>query len=164
MIEIRAANLEDVSAIARVHAKADWETYAPLFGEQTYALDIPECEQRWRKALAADEQLLVATDAGAIVGFGHAGGNRVGALYLLSAYRRRGVGKRLLAQLLRGMLECGVAEAQFDVVAANAAAIAFYRAQGARRIGQVTHRDPRGDTEDLVFAIATGPRVGKHSS
>jgi len=45
MIEIRGATLEDVPDIARVHAKADWETYAPLFGAQAYALEVAECER-----------------------------------------------------------------------------------------------------------------------
>jgi GNAT superfamily N-acetyltransferase len=155
MIEIRRATLEDVPHIARVHAKADWDTYAPLFGAQAYALDVAELEQRWRQALRDGSDLLVATDGGVIVGLGHAYADRIGALYLLAAHRRQGIGKAMLSRLLRVLHERGVSQARFDVVAVNADAIAFYRAQGARQMGRCTNRDPRGDTEDLIFAIPT---------
>jgi GNAT superfamily N-acetyltransferase len=155
MIEIRGATLEDVPGIARVHAQADWETYAPLFGAHAYRLDVAECEQRWRRALRDGGVLLVATDRGVMVGLGHAYADRIGALYLLAAYRRRRIGKAVLGRLLQALHERGVVEARFDVVAVNAAAIAFYRAQCARQVGRCTNTDPRGDTEDLIFAIAT---------
>jgi GNAT superfamily N-acetyltransferase len=155
MIEIRGATLEDVPHIARVHAKADWETYAPLFGAQAYALDVAELEQRWRKALRDGGVLLVAADGGVIVGLGHAYAERIGALYLLAAYRRQGIGRAILSRLLQALREWGISEARFDVVAVNAEAIAFYSAQGARPVGRCTNRDPRGDTQDLIFAIPT---------
>jgi len=155
MIEIRGATLEDVPRIARVHAKADWESHAPLFGAQAYALDVAECEQRWRQALRDGGVLLVATDRGVIVGLGHACADRIDALYILAAYHRQGIGKAMLARLLHALHERGIREARFDVVAVNAQAIAFYAAQGARPVGRCTNRDPRGDTEDLIFAIAT---------
>jgi GNAT superfamily N-acetyltransferase len=160
MIEIRGATLEDVPGIARVHAQADWETYAPLFGAHAYRLDVAECEQRWRRALRDGGVLLVATDRGVMVGLGHAYADRIGALYLLAAYRRRRIGKAVLGRLLQALHERGVVEARFDVVAVNAAAIAFYRAQGARQVGRCTNTDPRGDTEDLIFAIATAKAGG----
>ena len=93
MIEIRAAILTDVPDIARVHAQADWETYAALFGARAYALEVVECEQRWLRALRDGGVLLVATDRGVIVGLGHAYAHRIGALYLLAAYRRRRTAK-----------------------------------------------------------------------
>jgi ribosomal protein S18 acetylase RimI-like enzyme len=160
MIEIRRATPTDVPDIARVHAKADWETYAALFGAQAYPLDVVECEQRWLRALRDGGVLLVATDRGVIVGLGHAYADRIGALYLLAAYRRRRIGKAMLGRLLQALHERGIAQARFDVVAINAAAIAFYRAHGARPVGRCTNKDPRGDTEDLIFAIATAKAGG----
>jgi ribosomal protein S18 acetylase RimI-like enzyme len=156
MIEIRRATLADVPEMARVHVQADWDTYAPLFGAQAYRLDTAESVRRWRQALENGGTLLVPTDGGAIVGLGHAHADRIDALYLLSAYHRRGIGKAMLAQLLRALHERGVAEARLDVVAVNAQAIAFYAAQGARTVGRCINADPRGDTEDLIMAIATG--------
>src|SRR5262245_12373960 len=72
MVEIRKATVDDVPAVARVHVRADWETYAPLFGSQAYRLEVGESEQRWQRALAGGGLLLVATDKGAIVGLAHA--------------------------------------------------------------------------------------------
>src|SRR5262245_35779220 len=120
MIEIRRATWADVPEMARVHVQADWDTYAPLFGAQAYRLDIAESVRRWRQALENGGTLLVPTDRGVIVGLGHAHADRIDALYLLSAYHRRGIGKAMLAQLLRALHDRGVAEARLDVVAVNA--------------------------------------------
>jgi hypothetical protein len=67
----------------------------------------------------------------------------------------------MLARLLHFLHERGVAEARFDVVAVNAAAIAFYEAQGARAVGRCVNLDPRGDTEDLIFAVPTAKQGGQ---
>ena len=64
-------------------------------------------------------------------------------------------------RLLRFLQERGISEAQVDVVTVNANAIAFYRAQGARQVGRRINRDPRGDTEDLIFAIPTAKQGGQ---
>ena len=155
MIEIREAALDDIPAIARVHVQADWETYSALFGSQAYALEPSESESRWRRALGADDILLVAIDGVGIIGFGHAHADRIGALYLLRSHQRRGLGRALLTELLAALEKRGVREARFDVVAINENAIAFYRAHGAYLVGKCTSSDVRGDTEDLVFAIPT---------
>jgi GNAT superfamily N-acetyltransferase len=155
MIHIRQAILHDVPAIARVHVRADWDTYSALFGSQAYALEADESELRWRGALRRGDILLVAIDGVEIVGFGHARGNRIGALYLLRSHQRCGLGKALLSGLLASLKKVGVLEARFEVVAANENAIAFYRAHGAYPVGRCIKRDSRGDTEDLIFAIST---------
>ena len=155
MSEIRQATLADVPEVARVHVQADWDTYSTLFGAEAYRLDIAESERRWRLALESGGLLLAATAGDAIVGLGHAHDDRIDALYLLAAYHRRGIVKALLARLLGALRERGVAEARLDVVAVNAQAVAFYMAQGARVVGRRINSDPRGDTEDLIMAIAT---------
>lgn len=155
MVEIRQATSEDIPAIAQVHVKSDWDTYAPLFGAEAYMLTIAESEDRWRRALESGGMLLVATDENSIVGLGHACADRIDALYLLSTCRRRGIGKAIFWRLLQILKERGVAEAQVDVVTVNANAIAFYRAQGAREVGRRLNRDARGDTEALIFAVPT---------
>jgi GNAT superfamily N-acetyltransferase len=156
MIDIREATPDDIPAIARVHVQADWDTYSPLFGSQAYPLELGESECRWRRALEGD-MLLVASAAADIIGLGHARGDRIGALYLLRSYQRRGIGRALLTRLLAALNRRGVAEARFDVVAINVNAIRFYQALGAYPVGRCINRDPRGDTEDLVFAISTVP-------
>jgi ribosomal protein S18 acetylase RimI-like enzyme len=155
MIQIREAALDDIAAIARVHVQADWDTYSALFGSQARAIELDESERRWRRALRDGDILLVASNSDGIIGLGHAGGDRIGALYLLLSYQRRGIGRALLTHLLAALNKRGVAEARFDVVALNVNAIRFYRAVGAYPIGRCINRDSRGDTEDLVFAIPT---------
>ncbi|HEX5507220.1 MAG TPA: GNAT family N-acetyltransferase [Pseudolabrys sp.] len=157
MIEIREATYDDVTAIARVHVQADWETYSALFGSEAYKIDSGESEERWRRALQRGDTLLVANDGSEIVGFGHASKNEIGALYLLRSYRRRGIGKALLLRVLATLNERGVAEARFDVVPANLNAIRFYKSLGAYPVGRCTNSSPRGATEELVFAISTFP-------
>jgi ribosomal protein S18 acetylase RimI-like enzyme len=159
VIEIRKAKIDDVPALARVHVQADWDTYAPLFGCRAYALELIECELRWRRALYDNDTLLLASDGAEIVGLGHAKGARISALYLLRSHQRRGIGKAMLSALLEAMNQRGVVEARFDVVASNEGAIAFYRSCGAYPVGETIHRDRRGDTTDVVFAISTGKRI-----
>jgi hypothetical protein len=79
MIEVREAALDDIPAIARVHVQADWDTYSALFGSQAWALDLGESGCRWRRALRDGDILLVASDGAAIIGLGHARGDRIGA-------------------------------------------------------------------------------------
>jgi ribosomal protein S18 acetylase RimI-like enzyme len=100
---------------------------------------------------------LVASDGAEIIGLGHARGDRIGALYLLRSYQRRGIGRALLTRLLAALNRRGVAEARFDVVAINVNAIRFYQVLGAYPVGRCINRNLRGDTEDLVFAIPTAP-------
>jgi len=99
-----------------------------------------------------------------IVGLAHAHADRIEALYLVAAYRRRGIGKMLLSELLRGLNGRSIAEVHFDVIAINADAIAFYRAQGARTVGRRVNTDSRGDSEDLLFVIATAPMCDQNSN
>jgi len=157
MIEVREATPGDIPAIARVHVQAEWDTYSALFGAQAYALELGESECRWRRALQEGDILFVASDGATIIGLGHARADRIGALYLLRSYQRRGIGRALLTRLLDGLNQRGVAEARFDVVAINVDAIRFYQALGAYPVGRCINRDPRGDPEDLVFAIPTVP-------
>ena len=81
MIEIRDATVQDIAKLARVLVKADWDTYAALFGAEAYMLDVADSERRWRHALrSADE----CDTWQRIVGFGHCYEDRIGALFTLS--------------------------------------------------------------------------------
>jgi ribosomal protein S18 acetylase RimI-like enzyme len=155
MIQIREAAPGDIPAVARVHVKADRDTYSVLLGSKAYALGPDESELRWRRALCNGDALLVADDCHEVVGFGHAQGNRIDALYVLGSHQRRGIGKALLRGLLTTLNKLGVSEARFDVVAKNENAIAFYRAQGAYLVDRCINRDRDGDREDVVFALPT---------
>ena len=75
----------------------------------------------------------------------------------MSCPRAQRVGTARRARVLEILAARGVSEARFDVVASNLRAVAFYRARGARLVGRCVNTDPRGASEDLVFAIATTP-------
>ena len=103
MIEIRDATVQEIPELARAHVKADWDTYAPLFGAEAYMLDVTDSEGRWRQALRSGNVLLLAIRNSAIVGFGHCYEDRIGALYLLTPYHRQGIGGAILQKLLRAL-------------------------------------------------------------
>jgi ribosomal protein S18 acetylase RimI-like enzyme len=155
MTDIRRATIGEASIIASVHARAHLETYAPLFGTGVRALDAADLARRWRQAMTDGDVALVATRFGAIAGVGYTHGSRIEALYLLAAHRRQGIGRALLARMLALMHRRGIAAAEFDVLAINAGAIAFYRSCGAREIGRARRSGPDGDYDDVVFSIST---------
>ena len=154
-MEIRAVRQREASAIAEVHVQADAETYRPIFGPRFRAVPLDESLARWQAALAAEDLFLAATENGAIVGFAHAHGDWMSALYLLAAYQRRGFGAALLAALCGELHTRGVAEIGFDCVAENARAIAFYEAMGARPVGRQQRGEGANAWEELIFALPT---------
>jgi GNAT superfamily N-acetyltransferase len=157
-MEIRPVCAGEAAAVARVHVQADAETYRPLFGAHFHAVPIEASLARWETALAAGDVFLVAEDGGQIVGFAHAHGDWMSALYLLAADRRRGVGRTLLGELCAAVQARGVAEIRFDCVATNDNAIAFYEAMGARRTGREWRGEGDDAWEEVLFALATdGP-------
>lgn len=152
---LRPAIPTDAEGIASVHVRAHEETYRPL--RPAYA--GPSYEDRlamWRRVLAADAIVFVVEADREVVGFACGNGTQLTTLYLLRAWQRQGLGKRLLRAVLDGLAARGVAEVTFDVLADNLDAIRFYEAQGARCIGRATDVDAAGEHEDLVYAIRTG--------
>jgi GNAT superfamily N-acetyltransferase len=154
-VEIRPVDEGEAFAVAQVHVRADAETYRPIFGAKFRAVTLDESLARWTAALAAGDVFLAAVEDGAILGFAHAHGDWMSALYLLAAHKRRGIGARLLAALCDVVRARGVAEIGFDCVAANADAIAFYETMGARQVGRKWNGEGEGAWEELLFALAT---------
>lgn len=152
---IRPARSDEALWVAQVHVLADRETYQPLFGAHFEAVDIDRSQLRWDAALGAGDVLLVAEDAGRIVGFAHATPSWMSSLYLLATHLRRGIGLDLLVALCEALRARGVAEVGFKAVATNVNALAFYGAVGARAVGRETQGEGDGRWEDIVFTLAT---------
>jgi GNAT superfamily N-acetyltransferase len=150
---IRPAAPADLKTIAAVHVQADSETYRPIFGDRFRLRPLAESRARWREALGAGDVLLVAEHDASIVGLAHAHGAWMSALYLLAAHRRQGFGEALLAELCRQVLARGVDAIEFQCVAANVKAIAFYEAMGARQVGRKTEGAGDDAWEDVVFRL-----------
>lgn len=151
MIAIRAATVADAEAIATVHVQSHREAYAGLFGPGYAAPTVAERRDMWRQVLPGGGAY-VALDADRVVGFGHARDGRITTLYILASHHRLGIGRRLLRALLAHLSAQGVAEASFDVLAANTGAIRFYEAHGAVCVGQ----DHADGAAELHYVILTG--------
>jgi ribosomal protein S18 acetylase RimI-like enzyme len=141
--EIRPATTRDIPEIvevwgelARFHASLD-RAFAPS------EIWREEYRQFIRGLLGRDDALAVVAEGdGRLIGFG------VGRVSLLPAffarrrrgyihdivtrepYRRRGVGRRLVAALLEWMASSGVATVELTVAVRNPEAVAFWAAQG----------------------------------
>jgi GNAT superfamily N-acetyltransferase len=157
LVRIRPARADEAPDIAAAHVHADWETYAPIFGEKAVRREFAASLVRWRSALEAGDVLLVAEDGGRIVGFAHANDGWLSALYLIASHHRRGLGARLLAQTCERLRARGVNEIGFQAVAANTSAIAFYEAQGARQVGRKIEGEADETWEEVVFRLSTEP-------
>jgi ribosomal protein S18 acetylase RimI-like enzyme len=117
---------------------------------------------RWASILADPAQIaLVAEIGGVLAGFGLAGppgdaayGDRgeVKYLYVGRDFARRGLGRRLLGALAAALAGRGYAALGLGVVEGNDPAIAFYEAQGGRRIGAYTDPGPLWRSHNLLYA------------
>jgi phosphoribosylanthranilate isomerase len=140
----RAATLADVDALGVVHVQAWREAYAGLIpGEVLDGLDPRQRAAMWHGIVDGRGGVHLALLGGAIVGFGSAGpqsdaslafSSEIGALYVLRAAQRRGVGRQLMAMMARDLLDRGHASASLWVLEANAPARRFYEALGGRVI------------------------------
>ncbi|MBW8727915.1 MAG: GNAT family N-acetyltransferase [Inquilinus limosus] len=126
------------------------------------ALDVARRQARWEAILADPAQIaLVAEIGGVLAGFGLAGppgdpayGDRgeVKYLYVGRDFARRGLGRRLLAAMAAALVERGYPALGLGVVVGNDPAIAFYEAQGGRRIGAYTDPGPLWRSDNLLYA------------
>jgi ribosomal protein S18 acetylase RimI-like enzyme len=154
--EIRAARDNELAAIADAHTAAHWETYEPLFGAAARRLEAGPVQLAFRRALRDGALVLVAEDAGEIVGVSHLAGATLHTIYLRASHRGAGLGRRMMTELLAAAAARGEAMVRFNVHSANAPAQGFYAALGANVVGRQWTRHPDGDWEDLVYEIATG--------
>lgn len=142
---VRPARMADVEGIAFVHFTAWGESYRGLIPDASLDARAPvEARVRsWRDYLQRGlGSMWVATDAtDTVVGFAACSGpephtdaeSELQAIYLLAAHNRRGVGTALLEAAFHHLRESGKRSVGLWVLDANAAACAFYEAQGATR-------------------------------
>lgn len=155
---LRPAVPDDAMAVARVHVRAWQVAYRGLMPDDYLdGLRAGDRAQRYDFASgdASRPKTLVAIEADEMLGFATISRCRDGdlpgdgelcALYVEPERWRRGVGRALAAQARRELLRLGFARAVLWVVAGNARAEQFYRADGwapdglhrARQIWSVT--------------------------
>lgn len=164
-IKIRSAQQADAQSIARLHFQTWRETYRGLAPAEAYeVLTEPVRLARWQDMLALEENkraVLVAEAEGQLAGFGVAGPTsheaflhraEVKFLYVGNAFKRMGIGRKLLVQLARHMIEAGYSGMALGVVVGNDPAIAFYESMGGRRAGHYTDPGPVWRSENFVYA------------
>ncbi len=163
-IAIRSASLDDAQTIADFHVKVWRHTYRDLAPARAHAvLDEHYRGRKWRDKLASndrDQLVLVAETDGTIVGIGAAGapsepifGGRgeIKFLYVDPGFKRRGIGRALLAQLATHLQKMGYRGAALSVVTGNDAAIAFYTSLDGRLAGEFVDPGPIWRSHNIVM-------------
>lgn len=145
-ISLRRATVEDAPAIAAVRLEGWRTTYRGIVPDASLdGMRLEDSVLHWRTILQALPQaadracVFVAESDGQVIGF--ASGMllpeaklgmqaELGALYLLPAWQRCGIGRRLLHKVARAVQEMGAASLLVWVISGNAAARNFYEELG----------------------------------
>jgi len=139
---IRAATPEDIAAITRIYAEA------VVHGTASFELAPPdeaEMARRYETLVAGGYPYLVAECDGVLAGYAYAGPYRArpayqwcveDSIYLASQFHRRGIGKRLLSELIGASEQRGYRQ-MIAVIgdSAQAASIALHAACGFVMVG-----------------------------
>lgn len=164
-IVIRQAAFSDAQAIAHLHHQTWQATYRdlapkPILLSMTEAIRL----KRWQELLSADMSgriILVVEVEGKLAGFGVAGPPsheifadraEIKFLYVGSAFKRMGIGRRLLIELGRGLSALGYTRMALGVVVGNDPAIAFYDAMGGKIVGRYTDSGPVWRSDNFIVA------------
>jgi ribosomal protein S18 acetylase RimI-like enzyme len=173
----RWATLADGDKIGQLHSRIWQATMADLAPPEALTrLDEAHRRAQWARILAEprrDERVLVAEVEGEAVGMGAAGAplhpafegrGELRALYVDIACQRRGIGRRLMGQLTRHLIEQSYGRIALSVVEGNLPAIAFYAALGGQVVGRYTDPGPIWKSQDLVMAWDDPTEVAKLAS
>jgi ribosomal protein S18 acetylase RimI-like enzyme len=161
---LRAARTDEVAALAELHAWSWRVTYGPMLTpDEAALLTVEERRGLWRRALgapAAREAVLVAVEAGRVVGLVLAGpshdddgGPDVGEIHAIHVEPGRhgqGIGGQLLGGAVGHLRAAGFTRATLWVIRDNDVARRFYEGQGWSPDG-TAKRGPMGDFEGLPF-------------
>ncbi|SQD97312.1 MULTISPECIES: GNAT family N-acetyltransferase [unclassified Parafrankia] len=145
-MQVRQAGVADAEGIARVHVLSSQAGYRgllpqPLLDGLRPAQRVPRWTATVRQTSWPGRGVLVADDAGAIVGFvdlrpaedddpDAVGVGEITGFYVLPAAWRQGVGRHLMAAAVRGLHAAGYMSAMLWVLEANTRAVRFYSQLG----------------------------------
>lgn len=139
-MRIRRAADTDRPAIAKIHTESWRDTYRgilpdDLLDERLQAI----MRERWaNQEIGPSDAVLVAEDAGDILGFAATWDGEpayIDNLHVTASARSRGIGRRLLGETARHLLDIGAGSAVLHVVAVNRRARDLYLALGGRSTG-----------------------------
>jgi ribosomal protein S18 acetylase RimI-like enzyme len=179
LVRIRAAQVTDAGAVARIDVETWRETYPGLLPQQMLlGLSAPQRRRLWSQfILRSPGDLLVAThQTDGIVGFGSCGIRRGGepryageifTLYVEPGYQGEGIGRRLLLHLFGRLMRRALPSAVVWVLRDNPARF-FYERLGGRLAAHRPMRVGRIDVEavaygwnDLAAVLEAQSRAGR---
>ena len=137
MITIEFMNYQHVSAIAELEKQC----FSMPWDESSIASELQNPLSLW----------LVAMDDGHLAGYigsqSVLGESDMMNVAVFPAYRRRGIGRMLVSQLVQHLREKGNRSLTLEVRASNAGAIALYESMGFVQVGlrKTYYRNPRED-------------------
>ena len=153
---------------------ADWSDVRRIYaegiatGNATFETDPPPWES-WDAAHRKDCRF-VARDGNAVVGWAALsrisdrcayGGVAEVSVYVADAARGRGVGRALLAELVKASEEAGLWTLQAGIFPENAASLAIHHGCGFRTVGiREKLGKMRGTWRDVALLERRSPRVG----
>jgi ribosomal protein S18 acetylase RimI-like enzyme len=163
-MQIREATPDDIPGIARVHVDT-WRTAYPgiVPAEHLAGLSYERSEARWREHAfreGSPSLVFVAEDAGQIIASASGGPERDGmpgydgelyGLYVLAAYQRQGIGRKLSQTVARRLAADGFRAVVIWVLKDNHKARAFYEALGGVLIGEKTITIGGADLLDVAY-------------
>lgn len=141
-MEIRPARTEDAARIAEIHVETWRAAYRGMMSEAVLDnLSIPKRKEFWEQRIRSNQSaILVAVDAGAVVGWIVYGSSRdadatpavaeVYGLYVAHTAWRRGAGRLLWEEASRRIEEDDVEAVTLWVLEGNERARRFYEAVG----------------------------------
>jgi GNAT superfamily N-acetyltransferase len=133
---IRKARSDEVEALAAIQRDASLAALARIFPPELYPYPTAEIRQRWRDALADPATtVLVAEQAGAVVGVAGCRAEWLDGLYVRPAEWSRGVGRELHDKVLDRLRVAGSARCHLWVLEHNDRARRFYERLGWRANG-----------------------------
>lgn len=161
-LSIRPATPDDAPTIAPFHLAIWRETYRELAPPKIFtAMNLAVRLKRWQGILAEPTRAtLLAEIDGTLAGFGlcgppgdpiFEGRGEIKNLFVGSAFARRGIGRRLMAEMAGLLAARGYSGIGLGVVAGNDDAIAFYESLGGRPAGAYTDPGPMWRSDNLLY-------------
>lgn len=157
-VTVRAAAASDAEPVARLIVACWQETYAGLIpSEYLAAMAVDETAERWRSAIRSGGVLVAESDE--VVGVGFSGPRRTRmesyegeffALYVAGEHQGRGIGRRLMAAMSRGLLDQGVSRAFLWCLRDNPSRW-FYERLGGHVVAQRVERFAGVDLDELAY-------------
>jgi phosphinothricin acetyltransferase len=154
--------------------QADWDAVAEIYrqgieaGHATFETDVPGYAE-WDAAHLSDPRLVARLD-GDLVGWAALspvsdrcvyGGVAEDSVYVAPAFGGRGVGRRLLTELVRRSEEAGIWTVQAGIFPENTASLALHERCGFRVVGRRERLGRHhGRWRDVVFVERRSDAIG----